>query len=221
MSAYATDTNNDVLRAEIDFSWSDLRYGKDATLMDNWQLVHDRANSNLAALTGGGYIDGALVGQLLLDIGDFNTKRGKPKAAHSDIKALNIALDAEAEVLRKIIFDMNELFVQFAVSEKLMYDAVIEAFEEDETGVRHQAIVIEYLDDATGIRLPKVKSKLVEKAIEKLSSANGLVPFTQQEAPQGNYTVVSEMTGYTSVNTPNVVSEAGKLTRLTIRLVKV
>jgi hypothetical protein len=116
---------------------------------------------------------------------------------------------------------MNELFVQFAVSEKLMYDAVIEAFEEDETGVRHEAIVIEYLDDVTGVRLPKVKSKLVERAIEKLSSANGLVHFTQQEAPQGNNTVVSEMPGYITVNTPNVVSEAGKLTRLVIRLVKV
>ena len=87
--------------------------------------------------------------------------------------------------------------------------------------MRHQAIVIEYLDDATGIRLPKVKARLVEKAIDKLSSKNGLVPFSQQEAPQGNYTVTSEMEGYTAVNTPNVVSEAGKLTRITIRLRKV
>ncbi|MBK5286681.1 MAG: hypothetical protein JJE25_14920, partial [Bacteroidia bacterium] len=80
--------------------------------------------------------------------------------------------------------------------------------------MRHKAIEIEYLDDDTGIRLPKVKAKLVEKAIEKLASKNGLVPFSQQEAPQGNYTVDSEMTGYTSVRTANIVSEAGKLTRL-------
>jgi len=221
LAAFATDTNNDVLRAEIDFSWSALRYGKDTTLADNWQLVHDRANAHFAALTGSGYIDGALVAQLQTDIDDFAAKRGKPKAAHSDIKAINIAIDAEVIVLRKIIFDLKEMFVQFAITQKLFYDAVIEAFEEDETGVRHQAIVIEYLDDATGVRLPKVKSKLVEKAIEKLSSKNGLSAFSQQEAPQGNHTVDSEMPGYVSVRTANVVSEVGKLTRLVIRLVKI
>lgn len=221
MAAFATDTGDDVLRAEIDFSWSDLRYGKDETLVDNWQLVHDRAFDNKAALGAGGYIDVLLIPALQTDIDDFAAKRGKPKAAHSDIKAINIAIEAEVKVLRKIIFDLKELFVQFAVSKKLFYDAVIEAFDEDETGVRHQAIVIEYLDDDTGIRLPKVKAKLVEKAVEKLASKNGLVPFSRQEAPQGNYTVVSEMPGYLAVNTPNVVSEVGKLTRIVIRLKKI
>jgi hypothetical protein len=64
LAAFAEDTNDDVLRNEIDFEWSELRYEKDATAIDSWQLIHDRANTHVAALTAGGYgVDAALITQ--------------------------------------------------------------------------------------------------------------------------------------------------------------
>lgn len=222
LAAFAEDEDNDELRNEIDFEWSDLRYGKDSEVVDRWRLVRDRANTHVTALDTGGYgVDAAKVTALTTAIDKFDSKKGKPVALRSDKKATNKKLNDEFDNLQEIIESLKERLVQFEADNKEFYDAVINAFEQDGSGVRHRAIEIVYLDDATGIKLSGVKSKLVEKAIEKLSGKkSGLVRFTQQEAPQAAYTLESTHPLYVSQTSPNVKSEIGKLNKITIRMVK-
>jgi len=221
VAAYAEDIGDDVLRNEINFPWNELRYEKDAIASDRWQVIHDRANANIAALTGGGYgIDAAKLAQLLGEINTFKNWKGKPKAAIADKKALNESLKNEFEKLNDIIESLKERIVQFAVTNADFYNAALDAFEVDEIGVRHNAIRFVFVDSATGIRLPSVKNLLVEKLLERKSSKVGVATYSQQEAPQGNYSSVSSKPGYADVPTANIGVQSGKMTRVVVTMVK-
>ena len=219
--AFAEDTNNGVLLAEINFPWTQLRYGKDGNLVDRWQLIRDRANTNSVALIAGGYgVTALLITGLQTDIDAFKNWKGKPKAARADTKAQNALMIDEFKNLDTIKESLLTRMVQFAVPNPDFYNAVLNAFEIDDIGVRHNAIRLIYIDSTTGIRLPKVKAKLVEKAIEKLSSKVGVTTFTQQEAPQGNYSIESTLPGYPQVVTPNIGAQDGKMAKIVVVMTK-
>ena len=219
--AFAEDTNDDVLREEIDFPWTQLRYGKDGNLVDRWQLIRDRANTNSVALIAGGYgVTALLITGLQTDIDAFKNWKGKPKAARADTKAQNALLVDEFATLDSLKSSLLTRMVQFAVSSPDFYNAVLNAFEIDDIGVRHNAIRLVYVDSATGIRLSGVKAKLVEKEIEKVSSKVGVTTFTQQEATQGNYTVESSLKGYPTVVNSNIGAQDGKLAKIVVVMTK-
>ena len=221
VAAFADDTGDDVLRNEVNFPWTELRYVKDAIAVDRWQVIQNRANANAAALTAGGYgVDLVMIALLQTQIDEFKNWKGKPKAAIADKKALNQSLTDEFDNLDKIIGSLKERLVQFAVSQKDFYNAALDAFEMDDTGIRHNAIRFVFVDDATGIRLPNVKTLLVEKSLERKSSKLGVSTFSQQETPQGNYSAESSLPGYTKVVSSNIGVEAGKMTKLIVTLVK-
>ena len=222
VASYAEDINDDVLRSEVNFPWNELRYKKDVTVVDRWQLLHDRADTHIAALTGGGY--GADAAMLLLQQGQIDTFKnwkGKPKAAIADKKALNLSMKNEFTKLTGIVESLKERVVQFALSHPDFYNAVLDAFEVADIGIRHNAIRFVFLDSATGIRLPKVKTILTETQLEKKSSMLGVATYTQTEAPQGNYSSVSSLTGYVNVPTNNIAVVTGKMTRVVVTMVKV
>jgi hypothetical protein len=59
--------------------------------------------------------------------------------------------------------------------ENKFYEAADAAFDEGNTNVRHWAMIVKYLDDDTGIVLPKVTGKLREiPTLEKQSSKKSL-----------------------------------------------
>jgi hypothetical protein len=222
LSGFAEDTNNDILKKEIAFEFTDLRFVKDATAIDRWQLVHDRANTHVMALNTGGYgVNAAMVTQAQADIDAFTGWRGKPRAAIVDKKAQNKALVEEFKNLDKIIESLEERVVQFAVSNTEFYNAVLDAFDEDGSGVRHIAIRMVYVDATTQIRLRGVQTKLVEKNLSRKSSDRGVTPFTQQEAPQANYSVESKLPGYQDVLTNNIGVETGKLKKIVVTMTKI
>jgi len=222
LAAYYLDQNDLVNRAKVDFEWTDLRYAKDADAIDRWQEVQDHANPLAAALDAGGYgVTAAMVTQQLADLNDFKNWRPKPAAAKADKIALNLSLNAEFIKLDKIKVELLERLVQFEAGNLDFYNGAVNAFREINTGGRQQSIQIKYLDDATGLELPKVVVKVREDNLEKKSSKEGIVTFMLQECPQGNKTIDSTLPGYVPQVTSNVVSEAKKLTRLEIRLVKV
>jgi len=219
--AFAEDNDDDVLLGEIDFPFSELRNKKDQTVIDRWQLIHDRANANAPALDTGGYgVNPPMIAQFQLAIDDFKNKKGKPKAAKANTKALNEELKDEFKELDKITDSLQTRLVQFAEANGEFYHTVINAFAIDDIGVRHNAIRLVYVDAVTGVRLRGVNAKLVEKALEKFSSKRGVSTFTQQETPEGNYTVDSSLPGYTNVRSANIGVQAGKVIKMVVQMVK-
>ncbi|MGE0634953.1 MAG: carboxypeptidase-like regulatory domain-containing protein [Bacteroidia bacterium] len=220
LAIFAKDTGNTTLEGEIDFEWSDVRYGKDQDVINNWQLIHDKANANSALLDSGGYVDIALIPLLLTQINAFKDKRGKPKAKRSDNKGINEAIEARIKELKTIKTDLLDLLVQFADSNTEFFNAVKAAFELDMTGVRHLALRLRFEDEATEIRLPGVEAEIKELGLKKISSANGVIEFSQQELAQGNYTLLVKAATYKDQELKNTGIQSGKLKTIEVVMQK-
>ncbi len=221
MTVFARDTNNMVLEGEINLSWSKLRYSKDQVVIDNWQLVHDRAESNEAALVAGGYSEAIWINELDDAITAFKFERGRPKAKRSDIKALNEQVALKVKELQLIKVDLLELLVQFMVSDPVFYRAVESAFELDMSGRRHVALRLHFVDEATDVRLAGVEAWVVELGRSKTASKNGRIDFSQQQLPQGNYILVFTLKDYVKQTVQNVAIEHGKMKLLEVVMVKI
>jgi 5-hydroxyisourate hydrolase-like protein (transthyretin family) len=220
MTVFARDTNNPVLEGEINISWSKLRNGKEQDAIDNWQLVHDRAEANEAALVAGGYTEAAWTTQLDAAITAFKDQRGRPKAKRSDVKAINTQINLRIKELQTIKTDLLDLLTPFKETDPIFYDAVKAAFELDMTGKRHVALRLHFIDEATGIRLPGVQAQIMELALAKTASKNGRIDFTQQELPQGNYSLTFTLQNYVGQSAQNVAVQVGKLNTMEIVMVK-
>jgi hypothetical protein len=218
---FAEDANNDVLKGEINFSLRHLHYAKDAVAIDRWNVISARANTHVLALDTGGYgVDATLLNTFLQQRNKFANWRAKPRAARAQTKALNKSLADEFSKLLKIVTSLKNLLVQFSDSHTAFYVAVTKAFEINMTGVRHQAIQIEYIDEETGVRLPKVKSLLVEKANEKSASVRGFTTYMQAETGPGNFTLESWLENYENIRLENIGVRMGKRTKLVVKMKK-
>jgi len=210
LTVFAKDTGNSALEAEIDFEWSELRYGKEKDAMDAWKLIYDRALANEAQLVAEGYVDAGVVAQLLTDRNNFDTNRGKPKAKRTDNKDFNAKIDTGIKELQVIKTDLLKLLAQFAKTESHFYNSVKAAFEKDMTGIRHIALRVRFTDKGTGVRLKGVLGEIKELGLKKISSARGVIDFSFQELEQGNYIFISKKVNYKDVSKENVKVENGK-----------
>lgn len=222
LTTYALDIKDLVLKKEIDFEHTDLLQVSDAKAIERWQLVHDRADTHISALTTGGYpITPLDITELAGFITDFSAIKNNPQVA----KAITVAATAELEKqftgLSKNIPKLLDIIAPFAKSESEFYNATIDGFEIIDAGTRHQALRATLLDDVTGVRLGKVKCTIEELVIFKNSSKRGIASFSQQVVENGNYTLSFEKPNYVKQTISNVGVEHGILTRLVVRMVKV
>ncbi|MCG3167672.1 MAG: hypothetical protein POELPBGB_03466 [Bacteroidia bacterium] len=221
LAVYASDIGDTDLAGEIDFEWSELRYGKDEDVIDDWQLIHDRANTHSAALAAGGYIDVIWITDLQTQITAFEDKRGKPKAKRSSNKAINDQIELKIKELQTIKTDLLDLLVIFAENNPLFYNAAKAAFEKDMTGIRHIALRLRFVDEVLPeIRIPGVKGKIAELNIEKVSSRKGVIEYSHQELAQGNYTLQVKAATYKDQTIANIGIQTGKLKTLEVVLQK-
>jgi 5-hydroxyisourate hydrolase-like protein (transthyretin family) len=221
MTVFARDTNNAVLEGEINLPWSSIRYSKDQVAIDNWQLVHDRAESNEAALVAGGYSEASWITELDDAITAFKFERGRPKAKQADIKAMNEQVALKVKELQLLKIDLLNLLVQFMVSDPAFYGAVEAAFELNMSGQRHVALRLHFIDEATGVRLAGVEALVVELGRSKTASKNGRIDFSQQQLPQGNYILVFTLKDYAEQTVQNVGIGHGKMKLMEVVMVKI
>lgn len=204
MKVFARDTDNEELEGEINLSWTKLRYRSDQVVIDNWQLVHDRAEDHGAELVAGGYTEAAWTTDLETAIEAFKDQRGRPKARRSDIKALNAQVALKVKELQQIKVDLLGLLAPYMEDEPLFYHTAESAFELDRTGVRHLALRLVFIDEATGVRLPKVEARIVELGLKRIASRNGRIDIPRALVGPGNYTLVFSLTGFVDQTVQNV-----------------
>lgn len=220
MIVFARDTNNSVLVEEINFRWSKFRYGKDQDVINRWQLVHDRTDTNKLELVAGDYIEASWILQLQSEINTFKTLRGKVKAKRSDIKAINAQIALKIKELQATKTDLMNLLVQFKETDPIFYTAVKSAFALNMTGKRHIALRLHFIDKSTGIRLPNVQAQITELALIKTASKNGRIDFSQQDLPQGNYSLIAKLKNFADQTIQNVAIKSGKFNTMEITMVK-
>ena len=221
LAAFATDTNDDVLREEIDFEITDLLNIKDSKAKERWNLVFQRATTKLADLTAGGYdIDAASLLTLKNDIKAFTDIETTPRSSKVASKAATNDMKVEFKNLKKVKVGLVELLAPFKDSNSEFYLSIVSAFSSVGIGVRHLAMRVTYLDEATNVRLKNVKCQIEGTSLGKLSSERGIVDFSQLELKEGNYTMNSGFPGYEPSTISNIAIVKGKVLKMVVKMKK-
>jgi len=218
---YAKQTNDDVLLHKIDFDKTDLSHGAETERKKNAQIIYDAANANVAAMIAAGYqITAPQVAALLADIGKVTSDEGGTKANIADTVAATDALDKDFVNLKDAEESIFNFMKPYAATKPDAYNAIMDAFEPSDIGKRMIALRIAVSDTVTNIRLENAEVVIVELALKKKSSKRGIVDFSHQELPAGNYTVQITLHGYVVFTQANVGVSDVKLMRVDGKLVK-
>lgn len=221
LATFARDTNNPELEEKINFSLSELLFVAGTTAKERWQRIHEEATANIAAITAGGYpiLQPELDALEILTDG-FEDKEGEPRSAKAKTVAATKALKAEFKNVKTLINDLINLVTAFALANTDFYNAVIDGFELVDAGVRHRAARVVCFDDATGVRLPKVKCSVKDTQFVKNGSVRGVINFSDQELEGGNYTFMLEKATYVAETIANIGIEKGKQKLVVVQMKK-
>jgi hypothetical protein len=236
--AYATNVNNTILLAEVSYTESDLKKSPDTILKDRSQVIYDRANANVTALTTYG-VTAAILTTLLASITSFNTAIPKPRMGIADKKQATDQLVALFDALDANFYKIDTLVEMVKIAQVNFYNEYKNLRKIIDTGagslvLKGSAIDLlsgEPVKNATFTFLPVTNTLLKAAAINGNSNGNGngnghIVKKTAEKgifyiksATDGTYNVTIEKPGYKIQNA--VVSIVnGELTVLEIALEK-
>ena len=217
---FAVNTGNTVLMEEVDFPKTTYLKGKDSTLVQLWDLVHARANSNSGALDTGGYlISAADITALRGLIDAFSGWKPKPIMGKAEKKSATLAIKREDGKMKVNVELLLDSMAPLAVTQTNFYNAAQDGFEVRDSGNRHIANWFTFVDDVTGVRLAGVMGTGAGLVGKKKSSKRGVIQVKYEEVGNANSVWTFGKAGYVGVVKNNVVSEEGKMNRIKIRMV--
>ena len=136
--AYASDTNNLILKGKVDFSRSELRHERDSFCIQHSQAVADEANNVIGALGTYGILP-ADITLLRSKAADFTSALSAPRTAIAERKG---ATDEIGKQMRKTDVILKEkldkLIEKFKVSNVDFYKLYFDARRIVDIGIRHK-----------------------------------------------------------------------------------
>lgn len=112
--AYAKETGNETLRAEVDYSYSDLFRKRDDQVAQHCQLVHDKGAANLDALKDYGTTQGKL-DTLQSAIDNYTARITAPRTARAERSLKTGNLEDLFTESREVLESMDDLIDNFEV----------------------------------------------------------------------------------------------------------
>jgi hypothetical protein len=225
--AYATYVNNTVLLGEVNYTESDLKRSADTILKDRCQVIYDRANANVAALSTYG-VTPALLTSFLTTLNAYNVSIPKPRLGIADKKEateqLAILLKSVDDNLSKI----DTLVEVVRVSQPNFYSEYKIARKIVETGVGSLAVKGKITDSVSGAGLKGATVTFTadagNKTLSVTTSGNSLFKrtadkggFNIKSLAEGSYSVTVSKPGYKdAVVTVNVTN--GELSVVDVKL---
>ncbi len=193
--AFAQVSGNTTLKAEVDYTQSDLQNAADTILKDRCEIIRQRAAANQAAIAPYG-VTAAMVTALQTQITTFLTAIPKPKAALSDRKLVTAKL--------KTLFDQGDVLL------KTKLDALVETVRIsnvdlyngyrnsraliNEHGTQKLAVRVSVTDKATGMPLAMVVCTIAGKKKTKVTTEKG--KFQVKNLAAGAYNFSFSKNGY-------------------------
>lgn len=129
VQAFATDTSNNELYKNVDYSVTEIKKVPDTIARDRALLIYNKANAIAASLSGYGITAAVLTG-LQNSINDFTGIMASPRTAKSTSKAATLEISElfnEADVIVKKKLD--KLMLQFKESNEAFYNIYLNARE--------------------------------------------------------------------------------------------
>jgi len=230
LGVYAKFTNNATLAQEVKFSESKLRQVADTAVKDYAQIVYDRAQANVAALTTYG-ITAATQTALLSLITNYNASIGKPSASRTESGKITKQLENLFKTADTALANMDAAVEIVRLTQVDFYNSYRNARKIVETGTGSLAVKGLVTDASTGAPLKgvslsfsldgngtmaKTAKSATESIVKKTAEKGG---FNIKTLPTGIYTVTIKKVGYADQVVTVAVAD-GKLTELNIQLSK-
>jgi hypothetical protein len=235
LAAYAGYINNTVLQNEIKYTESDLRKSSDTILKDRCQVIYDRANANVAALSTYG-ITAAILTSLQTTINNYNAAIPKPRLGINEKKQATTQLTTLIETVDSNLEKIDSLVEIVRTTQVNFYNGYKNARKVILTGNGSLALRGSAIDSGNGEPIANaVFTFILETSalktlsgkengngngnghIIKKTAAKGI--FNIKSMPEGNYNVIVKKPGYKD-KTMSVSVTDGELSELEVEMEK-
>ena len=199
MVAYATYVNNQVLLSEINYKERELRKSADTILKDCCQVIYDRANSNLAALSTYG-VTAPILTTLLNALNAYNTAIPKPRLGIADKKIATTQLVSLLKTVDDNLAKIDTLVEIVRITQPNFYNEYKTARKIVETGVGSLALKGKITDSVSGAGLKGATITITPDSSNKsLKASGGNSAVVKRTADKGGFNVKSLAEGSYSV----------------------
>lgn len=197
--AFASSTNNNTLKQEVNYAYTDFFRLKDDLVAPTAQNIHNAATANLAALAPFG-ITAAMLSALQTTITNYSTSVPTPRNA----KAIKATFTQNIKQLIKETDDilknqLDKLSVSFKTARPDFYSTYLNAriiIDPSKTETQIKGMIIDALTNAP---IPKATVEVVGAATStKLTDGEG--KFVFKPLTPGTYELKVTVTGYVGTN---------------------
>ena len=218
--AFASKAHNNTLFEEVKYSQSKLEHLRDELLPDTCRIIHDRANSNLAALAGRGITPLVLTDFMGL-ITELEGMTTAPRTATTQKSTATTDMSVHFAQANKIIKERldggmkifiatePDLYITYRNGRKIV-DAGHRKKKDTETGI----LVYHVTDASNGNPLGETVVNVDERAGTTDEEGNGKI----KGLTPGNKNVHFLKPGYSAQDAPALI-EKGKVTTVNIQLI--
>ena len=136
--AYASDTNNLILKGKVDFSRSELRQERDSFCIQHCQGVGDEANTVIGPLASYGILP-ADITTLRTLVANFTSALSAPRTAIAERKGATDEIGKQVRKTDAILKEkLDKLIEKFKVSNVDFYKLYFDARRIVDIGIRHK-----------------------------------------------------------------------------------
>lgn len=214
--AYASASDNNTLKAEVDYPEYKLTRLRDADAVIVSRTIHDRAVEDIVRLEDYG-ITPALLASFLTAIEEFETSIPKPRTAIGKRKTQKANV---TEFIREIDViletQMDKLMSKFRISNPDFYETYFNLREIVDPSTTHTQLKGTITDSADGKPISNAVITITEPSKAATSGADG--KYSIKPAPFGKFTVTVTKTGYQSFQAEDITIKVGESTVLNAAL---
>jgi len=227
--AYATNVSNNALLALVNYTESDLKKSSDTKLIGSCQVIHDNANTNVAALGTYG-VTAAILTTLQTSINNFYAAIPKGRVDNTDSGEATQLLLTLFKTLKTNWAKIDILVETVKISQPNFYNEYQSVRQVIPVGTGSLSLKIQVTDSQTGEGLANVTVTLTPvDPLLKIAANNKKNNITKKTAkgggshfkglPDGDYTVNAKKPGRKETNS-NVSVVNGELNVLNINMDK-
>ena len=221
MKVFAKKSGNETLKGEIGFTFSELYYGEEAVLVQRWKLIFERGTTNLSAMAAAGFkITGTMVTDVDSARGAFVKFQTQPSVAKVGVKTATYNIKEAMKDLDNYAEDLIDLSVTYSVTNPDFVKGVEDAYRKGQLGVKHIYLILNFVDDVTGVTLKNVKTTTTDGTNIYPGKSTRLGNVREKSMVNGNYVITSTLATYVTDVRKGVAIAEGKINKIMIRLKK-
>lgn len=214
--AFADATGNDTLKAEVDYSLTDLLKMKDSLVAPRCQNIYAKTVENKAALGDYG-ITNAMLTALLAAISGYTETIPKPRAAVSNRKTLNANIVQLFKEIDSILLNqMDKLIVTFRTAKPDFVETYFNVRLITDPAVTATQLKGTITSAADGSAIKNAAVTVVE--LSKTAKTKSTGEYSFKPIAKGTYTVRVVKEGFKDFEADEVEVKLGEVNRLDVVL---